>query len=58
MIKHINARIFTNYLKNRLLKIDPEAVIKSIGTNQTHFIIYIEDSSGKEHKIYIPCEEN
>ena len=56
MIKHIKARIFVNYLTHKLSELHPSSVIKSIGTNQTHFIICVEDNEGKEHKIYIPCE--
>ena len=58
MIKHIKARTFTNYLAHRLRELHPKAIIKSIGTNQTHFIILVETPDGKEHKIYIPCEDN
>ena len=58
MIKHIKARTFANYLTHKLIELHPEAVIKSIGTNQTHFIILVENPDGKEHKIYIPCEED
>lgn len=57
MIKHIKARTFSNYLKHMLMQLHPDAVIKSIGTNQTHFIIVVESPDGGEHKIYIPCEE-
>lgn len=58
MIKHIKARTFANYLKYKLTELHPDAIIKSIGTNQTHFIILVETPEGKEHKIYIPCEED
>ena len=57
MIKHIKAITFANYLTHKLMELHPSAVIKSIGTNQTHFIIRVETPDGKEHKIYIPCEE-
>lgn len=58
MIKHIKARVFANYLTHRLREFHPDCVIKSIGTNQTHFIIVVESPGGKEHKIYIPCEDD
>lgn len=57
MIKHIKARKFKNIIDVELSLLPVDSVIKSIGTNQTHFIIYAEDNEGKEHKIYIPCEE-
>ena len=57
MIKHIKGSTFAIYLAYRLVDY-PDCVIKSIGTNQTHFIIVVEDTEGKEHKIYIPCEED
>ena len=58
MIKHIKARTFANYLTYKLSELHPGCIVKSIGTNQTHFVIYVEDNEGKEHKIYIPCEED
>ena len=58
MIKHIKARKFKNIIDLELSLLPVDSVIKSIGTNQTHFIIYAEDTNGKEHKIYIPCEED
>lgn len=58
MIKHIKARTFTNYLTHELMKLHPCSIIKSIGTNQNNFIIIVQDNEGKEHKIYIPCEED
>ena len=57
MIKHIKGSTFAIYLAYRLVDY-PDCVIKSIGTNQTHFIIVVETPDGKEHKIYIPCEED
>ena len=58
MIKHIKARTFANYLTHRLKEFHPKSIVKSIGTNQTHFIILVETPDGKEHKIYIPCEDD
>lgn len=58
MIKHIKARTFANYLTHELMKLHPCSIVKSIGTNQTQFIIRVETPDGKEHKIYIPCEED
>lgn len=58
MINPIKARTFVNYLTHKLIELHPSAVIKSVGTNQTHFIIVVETPDGKEHKIYIPCEED
>lgn len=57
MIKHIKARKFKNIIDLELSLLPVDSVIKSIGTNQTHFIILVEAPDGKEHKIYIPCEE-
>ena len=57
MIKHIKARKFKNMIDIELSLLPVDSVIKAIGTNQTHFVIYVEDNEGKEHKIYIPCEE-
>lgn len=57
-IKHIKARTFANYLSFKLTELHPKSVIKAIGTNQDYFIILVEDIEGKEHKIYIPCEED
>lgn len=57
-IKHIKARTFANYLTYKLSELHPGTIIKAIGTNQDYFIILVEDNTGKEHKIYIPCEED
>ena len=57
MIKPIRAQKFKNMIDIELSLLPVDSVIKSIGTNQTHFVIYVEDPKGKEHKIYIPCEE-
>ena len=57
MIKHIKARKFKTIIDLELSLLPVDSVIKSIGSNQTHFVIYAEDPNGKEHKIYIPCEE-
>ena len=57
MIKHIKGSTFAIYLAYRLVDY-PDCVIKAVGTNQTHFIILVETPDGKEHKIYIPCEED
>ena len=58
MIKHITVATFRNKLDTELALMPINSVIKSIGTNQTHFIILVETPDGREHKIYIPCEED
>ena len=57
MIKHIKISSFMGHILSEFYKLHPCCVVKSIETNQTHFIIVVEDTEGKEHKIYIPCEE-
>lgn len=56
MMNNIKGSTFAIYLAYKLVEY-PDCVIKSIGTNQTHFIILVETPDGSEHKIYIPCEE-
>lgn len=57
MIKPISALGFMIYVEERLRTLPPGSVIKAIGTGQKDFIIRAEDSTGKEYKLYIPCEE-
>ena len=57
MITDITVATLRNKLDTELALMPVGSVSKSIGTNQTHFIIRVEDLDGKEHKIYIPCEE-
>lgn len=58
MIKSISAVEFMIYLEERMKSLPAGSVIKAIGTGQKDFIIIAQDISGKEHKLYIPCEEN
>jgi hypothetical protein len=58
MIKSISAVEFMLYLEERVKSLPAGSVIKAIGTGQKDFIIIAQDISGKEHKLYIPCEEN
>lgn len=58
MIKHIKIGSFMGHILSEFYKLHPRCIVKSIGTNQTHFIILVETPEGKEHKIYIPCEED
>ena len=55
-MKNITAQDFIFYVESRLCTLPRGSVIKSIGTNQYNFIIVAQDPSGKEHKLYIPCE--
>ena len=55
-MKNITAQDFIFYVESRLCTLPRGSVIKSIGTNQCNFIIVAQDPSGKEHKLYIPCE--
>ena len=57
MIKPISALGFMIYLEERLRTLPPGSVIKAIGTGQKDFIIIAEDPTGKEYKLYVPCEE-
>lgn len=56
-MKNITVQNFMCYLEARINALPHGCVIKSIGTNQDNFIIYAQDSAGKEYKLYIPCEE-
>ncbi len=57
MIKSISAVEFMIYLEERLRSLPAGSVIKAIGTGQKDFLIVAQDLTGKEHKLYIPCEE-
>lgn len=57
MNKPIKASQFMIYVEERLRSLPLGSVIKAIGTDQKDFIIRAEDSTGKEYKLYIPCEE-
>lgn len=57
MIKPISALGFMIYVEERLRTLPPGSVIKAVGTGQKDFIIRAEDPTGKEYKLYIPCEE-
>lgn len=56
-MKNITLQNFICYLEARMMSLPQGCVVKSIGTNQDNFIIYAQDSAGKEYKLYIPCEE-
>lgn len=58
MIKHIKIGSFIGHIVSEFYKLHPNSIVKSIGTNQTHFIFLVETPDGKEHKIRIPCEED
>lgn len=57
MNKPIKASQFMIYVEERLRTLPPGSMIKAIGTGQKDFIIRAEDTTGKEYKLYIPCEE-
>ena len=57
-MRNITGINFIHCLSEQLWGLPKESVVKAIGTNQTHFIILMQNPDGKEHKIYIPCEEN
>lgn len=56
-MKNITVQNFMCCLEARIASLPQGCVIKSIGTNQDNFIIYAQDITGKEYKLYIPSKD-